>query len=268
VGVALAGGSDAEATVIAETLSLIGWSHGFYGEHSDISIDMQGIEQLIAGKDRELETLREARALSRRIVSVLYAFADRFPIFGSTFSTRRMQTRVREIQRYFSDVDGESTAARDMLADTIRKAWDSGEQVLLAGHSFGSVIAYDTLWELSRGETGGQVDLFLTMGSPLTMNYIRRGLQGANLRGADRYPTCIRRWRNLAAVGEVTALDRKLSDYFSPMCSLGLIESITDDLGLINQFHGPDGLNVHKCYGYFASRHVGELVLAWHRSTL
>ena len=43
------------------------------------------------------------------------------------------------------------------------------------------------------------------------------------------------------------------------MCSVGLIESITDDLELINRFHGADGLNAHKCYGYFASLHVGEL---------
>ena len=89
---------------------------------------------------------------------------------------------------------------------------------MLVGHSFGSVIAYDTLWEMSRGESGGRVDLFVTMGSPLTMRYIRHHLHGRHLQGADRYPTCIRRWVNLAAVGEVTALIANSATIF-PLCA-------------------------------------------------
>jgi hypothetical protein len=36
------------------------------------------------------------------------------------------------------------------------------------------------------------------------------------------------------------------------MQTLGLIESIQDNLGILNQYREPDGLNVHKCYGYLA----------------
>jgi len=100
------------------------------------------------------------------------------------------------------------------------------------------------------------------MGSPLTMLYIRRRLLGAHLNGAQRYPANILRWVNLAAIGEVTALDRRLSVCFADMRRYGLIAEIEDDLQLVNQFHGPDGLNVHKCYGYMANQKLARLILA------
>jgi hypothetical protein len=187
-------------------------------------------------------------------------------VLGSTFSTRRMQTRVQEIKRYFDDVDGEASAIRAQVAEAIKQAWANNQRLLLIGHSFGSVIAYDTLWELSHSGTQERVDMFLTMGSPLTMSYIRQHLKGAQLSESERYPACISRWINLTAIGEVTSLDRKLSHCFARMLNLGLLESIEDDLELINQFHGPEGLNAHKCYGYIASRKVSRLLLDWQRA--
>lgn len=265
-GVTRAGGTAVEVAAIGEAFSLVGWSHAFYGEHGDINMDLPGIERLLRGQDLEADDLREATSFSRRIVSTLYALVDRFPVLGSTYSTRRMQTRVQEIQRYFADAGREAGAARKLVADAIRQAWLNKQRVLLIGHSFGSVIAYDTLWELSREDVTDCVDMFLTMGSPLTMSYIRHRLKGAGLPEAERFPSCIRRWTNLTAIGEVTSLDRKLGHCFAKMRKLGLVESIDDDLGLINQFHGPDGLNVHKCYGYFASQLAGEWLLGWYRA--
>ena len=66
---------------------------------------------------------------------------------------------------------------------------------------------------------------------------------------------------------EVTALDRKLSHLFGEMLELGLVDSIDDDLNVVNQFHEHDGLNVHKCYGYMASSEVSRLVLGWYQES-
>jgi hypothetical protein len=266
LGVTRVGGSSAEVAAIQEAFSLVGWSHAFYGEHADIAEDMPGIERLLRGEDSEADDLRVAQSVSRRLIGILYGLVDLFPVLGSNFSTRRMQSRVQEIKRYFDNADDEATTARAKVAEAINQAWANKQRVLLIGHSFGSVIAYDTLWELSRAGTREHVDMFLTMGSPLTMSYIRQHLQGAQLGGRERYPACIRRWINLTAIGEVTSLDRKLSHCFASMLDLGLVESIEDDLQLINQFHGPEGLNVHKCYGYLASRKAGQLFLDWQRA--
>jgi len=263
-GVLHAEGIAEDTESLAAAFHLVGWSLGFYGEHGDIAVDQPGIDRLLAGQDSLAADSQEARSLGRRINGVLYALSDRFPILTDIFATQRMQSRVAEMHRYFSDQDGKASAARLMVAEALRLAWGNGQRVVLIGHSFGSVIAYDTLWELCHMQGNpGKVDLFLTMGSPLTMNYIRRRIKGANRPPQDRYPANIGRWVNLAALGEVTAQNRKLADCFAPMLQLGLVDSITDDLTLVNQFHGPDGLNVHKCYGYFASPVVGKLLLDW-----
>ncbi len=261
----------AEAETLAEQLELIGWSWHFYGEHGDIEPDLPAIERLLRDEGDEARDLAEARSVARRFTAAMYAIGDRFPILSSLFATRRMETRMQEINRYFRNHDGERDTITDMLAGRLRAAWSSGKRVILLGHSFGSVIAYDTLWQLTHAgdmrDPAEQVDLFVSMGSPLTMSYVRKRLRGAGRAGTDRYPANIRRWLNLAAVGEVTALDRRMADCFAGMCRLGLIESIEDDLNVVNRFRGPEGLNVHKCYGYLASDEVARRLLEALRET-
>ena len=82
-----------EAADIVNALNVVGWSHAFYGQHGDITVDMPGIERLIAGKDNAEDDSREALSIGRRINAFLYALADRFPALTSVFATRRMKTR-------------------------------------------------------------------------------------------------------------------------------------------------------------------------------
>jgi hypothetical protein len=263
LGVVRAGGSEQQAEELAAGFKVVGWSHQFYGEHADIAVDLPGIESLLADQSSIAEDTREARSLGQRTGSVLYALADRFPMLTNLFATRRMAARVQEMHRYFGDLDGQATAARAMVAEALQVAWNKGEHVVLIGHSFGAAIAYDTLWELCRLEGNpGMVDTFVTLGSPLSMRYIREQLKGAHAQVDERFPVNIRQWVNLAALGEVTAQNRKLADYFAQMVSSGAVSKVSDNLKLLNQFRGPDGLNVHKCYGYLASPLAGELLLA------
>jgi hypothetical protein len=258
-----AGSSAEQADRLVEAFELVGWSHQFYGEDGDVSVDLEGIERLLADYDSIDADRRAAQSFSRRLDGILYAISDRLPLLSKLFGTRLMRSRVSEIQRYFADSNGTATVARKMVIDALTRAWNEGRRVVLIGHSFGSVIAYDALWQLSRlYQNPGRAELFLTMGSPLTMRYIRRRLLGARLGGEQRFPANIRHWVNLAAIGEVTALDRRLAICFAGMLRMQLVESIDDDLQLVNQFHGPDGLNVHKCYGYLANPAVARQLLA------
>ena len=262
-GLVRAGSPAEQADRLVDSFELVGWSHQFYGEDGDVSVDLEGIERLLTDYDSIDADRRAAQSVSRRIDSMLYAVSDRLPLLTRLFGTRLMRSRVSEIQRYFADSNGTATAARTMVTDALNRTWNEGRRVVLIGHSFGSVIAYDALWQLSRQyQNPTKVELFLTMGSPLTMRYIRRRLLGARLSGAQRFPANIRHWVNLAAIGEVTALDRKLAVCFAGMLRMQLVESIKDDLQLVNQFHGPDGLNVHKCYGYLANPAVARQLLA------
>jgi hypothetical protein len=262
-GLLRAGCSEECAAQLVAGFELVGWSHQFYGIDGDIRIDLEGIERLLAGRDAIDADLHAAQSLSRRINGMLYAISDRFPLLTRIFGTRLMRSRVREVLQYFADKNGTAKVARTMVIDALQRAWSNGQRVVLMCHSFGSVVAYDALWQLSRQHrSAGRVELFLTMGSPLTMLYIRRRLLGAHLNGAQRYPANILRWVNLAAIGEVTALDRRLAVCFAGMRRYGLVADIEDDLQLVNQFHGPDGLNVHKCYGYIANQRLARQLLA------
>ena len=58
----------------------------------------------------------------------------------------------------------------------------------------------------------------------------------------------------------MTALDRRFENDFREMVALGLVERITDHLDVVNYFRGPEGLNVHKCYGYLANERTGAVL--------
>ena len=149
-----------------------------------------------------------------------------------------------------------------MLKAPLREALQSGERVLVIGHSMGSIIAYDTLWELSNVEQNADpIDLFLSLGSPLGLRYVRRRLCGAHEKNVQRYPRNIQRWFNIAAEGDLPALYVTLADDFNDMIELGLTKQIQDRCkGVINCFRNQEGLNVHRSYGYLVNPVVGQVI--------
>lgn len=250
----------------AGCFSLVSWAHLFYATHRDFALDEPGIERLLALPGPEPRDLREAGAWRRRLLRSLYLLSDVFPPLFDLVGDPDMRATITDTRRYFGNENGVAVAVRHLVADALVDAWRHDRRVLLVGHSLGSVIAFDVLWELShRFAEPGRVDLFLSIGSPLGLRFVRRQLLGAREAGRRRYPANIRRWLNLAAVGEMTALDRAMGASWGEMLDLGLVEGITDRLDLQTYFRGPEGLNVHKCYGYLANAVVGGAVAAWWR---
>jgi pimeloyl-ACP methyl ester carboxylesterase len=175
-----------------------------------------------------------------------------------------MRATLKDTRRYFANEGGKAVIVRRMVADALLEAWHADRRVMLIGHSLGSVIAFDVLWELShRFSVPGRVDLFVTIGSPLGLSFVRSRLLGAREQGRRRFPTNIRRWQNFAAVGEMTALDRALATAWGDMREAGLVEAISDRMDLQTWFRGPEGLNVHKCYGYMVNPVLGAAVAEW-----
>ena len=142
---------------------------------------------------------------------------------------------------------------RAALRARLETAWRDGERVLLLGHSLGSVIAYDTLWELTHvHRSSGEVSLLVTFGSPLATHFVQRSTKGAREVGAARYPHNIRRWVNLTARGDTTALQPRVKPLYHEMLDLKLIDSIEDFVEFDNFFRNSLGLNAHEAYGYLA----------------
>jgi pimeloyl-ACP methyl ester carboxylesterase len=176
-----------------------------------------------------------------------------------------MEVHLRDLRHYAQNVNEAGEAARRHVKVSLRAAAKTGRRVLLLAHSMGSVIAWDALWQLSRDtDYDGRIDLLMTLGSPLGQRYIQQRVLGAEKKGADRFPGNIVRWINIAAVGELTALDRHVADNFRDMLQLRMVQSI-EDIEVFNWFRYNGILNVHAEYGYLANRETATHIADWWR---
>jgi len=192
----------------ARCLTAAAWNHAFYRRHRNIELDKRSIERILEESEPSNRDIVDIEAFARRKTRILLRMGHAAPLFSSLFARRSMRLTVTETHRYLMNWGGIARGVRDIVRSALLDAWSAGEQVLLIGHSLGSVIAYDTLWELSHGERreNGRVSLFMTLGSPLASPMILRGVQGARLSGRKRFPEIVDRWQNFSARGEITAL--------------------------------------------------------------
>ena len=256
------------AAQIRETdrsFDIVGWTYDFYGEHRDIELDLAGIEQVLKQREATPKDIAEAGTLKRRVVRWLYRLAEHLPFLIPQVADETMQLHLRDLRRYVTNDADIANATRRLLKMPLRAAWQSGRPILLIAHSMGSVIAYDALWQLSReSDDELRVD-FLTLGSPLGQRYIQRRLNGCNESGEGRYPDNVRRWVNIAAIGEMTAIDSAVGNDFADMVVMGLTEEIRD-LEVYNYFRFQGMLNVHSEYGYLANAATAREISAWWRN--
>lgn len=248
----------------SENFKLISWNYLYYHSYKDISRELPWIDVLINKHGPTEEDIREARSWHRRLDRLSYNIVDLLPLL-IPFLPAPIRSTVEETRRYFQNGDNIAREVRELLKKELRPMLSDNEKILLIGHSMGSIIAYDTLWELSHEEQlPGKIDLFLTIGSPLGMNYVQTRLMGNQHTGNEKYPSNVRQWVNISSEGDVTALDRIFSNDFAEMLELGMIESIDDHCeGIYNFYHNEDGLNCHRSYGYLVNPAVGKVIADW-----
>jgi hypothetical protein len=247
------------------SFDLAGWTYDFYGQHRDIECDLPGIEEILKRREPSPHDIAEAVSLRRRLVRWLYRLADHLPFLIPQVADERLELHLADLRRYVRNELDVAEAIRRLVKLPLRAAGKSGRPILLIGHSMGSVIAWDALWQMSR-EVGDevQIDLFMTMGSPLGQRYIQRRLLGRREQGENRYPANIRRWVNIAAVGELTAIDMHLRNDYADMKRLGLVDSI-EDFAVFNHYRTNGELNVHSEYGYLVNQVTATLIRDWWR---
>ncbi|MDX1515359.1 MAG: hypothetical protein R3288_00895 [Woeseiaceae bacterium] len=247
------------------SFDLVAWTYDFYREHRDYAIDRDAVDAVLEQTEATARDISEATSWSRRLALAVFRLGDLLPFLIRHLATEKMELHLRDLHRYVRNSNGIADHAREMLKVALRAAWESHRPTLLIGHSMGSVIAYDSLWEMSHRDGDELViDLLLTMGSPLGQSYLQKRIKGCSEQGERRYPRNIRRWINLSAVGEMTALDPELADDFAEMQALGLIERI-EDRPLFNYFRLDGQLNVHAEYGYLVNADTGRIVADWWR---
>ena len=256
------------ASAIQKTVGsfdLVSWTYDFYSEHRDIELDRAAIEAVMQQPHASDRDVAEASSFLRRATRWIYHLGDWLPFLIPHLATERMEMHLRDVFRYEKNSNGIADHVRRMLKVALLAAHKGGHPVLLIGHSMGSVIAWDALWELSHAaDKSIELDLWLTMGSPLGQRFMQRRIRGHDEQGTKRYPNNIRRWKNLAAVGDLTAIDPTLGNDFGEMVTLGLVDAIDDEL-LFNAFRLDGELNVHAEYGYLANEKTALTIARWWR---
>jgi hypothetical protein len=248
---------------------LVAWTYLFHGAHRDISVDLPGIERLLVQTEARPEDVRALGSWTHRLQRWTHLFGDAWPFFGRRLAPAGTRRLMHEATRYLKNRDGVGAEVRAALRARLETAWLAGERVLLLGHSLGSVIAYDTLWELTHVQrSSGEVSLLVTLGSPLATHFVQRSLKGSGEVGAARYPHNIRRWVNLTARGDMTALQPRVKPLYHEMLDLKLVDSIEDFVEFDNYFRNNLGLNAHEAYGYLAQPVLAEIVGGWLERTV
>ena len=255
----------ADAIEAADAFDVVSWTYDFYGTHRDFELDRAAVDAVIEKREADEKDIAEATSWRRQLTRWIYRLGDLVPFLIPHVASERMSVHLRDLQRYLRDDNGIATHARRMLKMRLRAADEAGHPMLLIAHSMGSVIAYDSLWEMSHSSRDHlRLDMLLTMGSPLGQNFMQKRLKGAGQPGYARYPTNIGRWKNLAAIGDLTALDRRLSDDFDGMLELGLLDTFEDER-VLTWFRLEGQLNVHAEYGYLINEKAARTIVEWWR---
>jgi hypothetical protein len=190
------------------------------------------------------------------------------PILGFFHLTDNLVEQVApDMRDYWNHDSAFGSASRARMTPHLKAAFDRGDSVCVIGHSLGTMICYDTLWKFSRSYDFAKynkkkIDLFISTGSPLGDETVKRNLKGSEASKERRYPSNIKNWLNVAAEDDYISHDQKIAGDFRNMKKLGLVKAITDKR--IYNLSYPNGKsNPHHSSGYLIHPEVTKAVCGW-----
>ena len=242
---------------------VVPWTFDFYGGHRDFTMDSRAIDALLQQDDASPNDMASAKSWKRRFTIWLYRLGNRLPFLIPHLASERLEIHLRDLRRYTHNQRGIAERIRHKVKTPLRAAASSDRPILLIGHSMGSVIAYDALWQMTHRDGDDiEIGLLLTMGSPLGQRYIQNQLKGSGLNGTMRFPANIRHWKNLSAIGDLTAIVPELTNSFGLMVNQGSLESLEDER-IFTWYRLEGELNVHAEYGYLVNKATARIVRDW-----
>jgi hypothetical protein len=168
------------------------------------------------------------------------------------------------------------SAIRERLQSVLRPALEAGDDICLITHSLGCMVAYDVFWKYSMTSEyekfralGKKVSLWLTIGSPLGEEGVKRNLLDGRYGDNEKYPRRqFARWENLYAKDDYIAHVERMAPAFKPMVTRKYAESIRDRqmYNCWSYIHTKTGRlvsNPHDLYGYLMHQDVGRLIGEW-----
>ncbi|MFG1749843.1 hypothetical protein [Streptosporangium sandarakinum] len=143
-----------------------------------------------------------------------------------------------EVAAYLAAGGGVRAKVRSAVAEVIRR----NRPKAVIAHSLGSVVAYETLWS----DPGLEVDLLITLGSPLGMrDVIFERLLPAPVNGWGARPPGVRRWVNIADKDDIAAIPPSLRACFTGVDQEALVNLDRFDFHTVEKYLGCGALNAH-----------------------
>jgi len=179
-----------------------------------------------------------------------------------------IEAAAPDIHEYWNFDSAFGTDVRYPMIRPLKRAMDRGDRILVVSHSLGTLVAFDTFWKFSRaGEyrprySEHRIDTWITLGSPLGDETVKRKLKGARAGGKRRFPSNVRHWHNVAAEDDYISHDSTLADDYDDMLDAGLVESIAD-YRIYNLALRDGKSNPHHGLGYLVHPTVAALIADW-----
>lgn len=261
---------------------LVYWADLLYSaqQHTDPLMDFDDLyntEPYVPAQPGALKAydenwLDDARRMGSRSVSAALGFAK------STFDIDGLADWVLgkflkdlalyyEPHRKLKGRDGKPEVARKILMSELSDALQSharGRRCMLIAHSMGSIIAYDVLRDIGRGDNPQDIERFVTIGSPLGLPHVKKNIKKERESYSKiplRTPSIVKKsWVNFADRSDPVALDMHLSDDYGVNDSA---VQVKDDL-VLNDYTAPEGdRNHHKSYGYLRTPELSHHIAAF-----
>lgn len=192
-------------------------------------------------------------------------FAGALNLFG--LSDNIIESVAPDMKEYWANYQFGSDV-RSVFTNAIIKAMKRDGDICIVAHSLGTMIAYDVLWKLSyyseyRGKPWNRdVDLFISLGSPLADETVKDNLKGASLPEQDRYPRNIDDWLNIAAEDDYISHDQHVLGDYRAMKRLGYTNSIVDKR-IYNLAIRDGKSNPHNGVGYLIHPSMAQAIADW-----
>jgi hypothetical protein len=131
-----------------------------------------------------------------------------------------------------------------LVNDEVRPLFEDNEPAILVSHSLGTIVSYALLREFVRNGRPRQSPLWLTLGSPLGIDVVRKGFTKPRVR-----PEGVSRWVNAADPEDFVALRSALgaSDFGPDVENYSDVEN------------GPE--NPHSISGYLSDARVAKAII-------
>ena len=240
-----------------------------YDEQLDIGDRRNALESLRKIPQRKRFGLQQYDKL-RGKSAVPEAIADvAAPVLGLLGLTTVLISMVaKDFALYLSGNTDFTKQVRERVRSKLMELLRRGDKVMLMSHGTGAAVAYDVLWQLSHGESyrdefsASKVEVFVTLGSPISDDMVRRRLLGAKRRSKERFPTNIITWENVSAEDDYFCHDKTVANDLKAMMREHVISSI-NDYRVYNHAMRYGKSNPHCSLGYFIHPRVAKIVVDW-----